>query len=170
MTAIRWTLPQDLLSRSIEIMRPAGRAGNEGLALWMGTGDDDSVVVTHVFGVHGSGFVTSPLYLRLSFRAIAQLSDLADQRGVYLVGQIHSHPGTLVDLSDLDRIQGFRVPDFLSVVCPHYAQRPQTTLDNCGVHVFDRGDYRRLTSMEARRRIRVETSTAQVVHCEVHSD
>jgi len=170
MTEICWTLSQDLLPKSIEIMRLDGRAGNEGLALWMGVGDDDSAVVTHVCNVHGSGFVTSPLYLRLSFRAIAQLTDLADQHGLYLIGQIHSHPGTFVDLSNLDRIQGFRVPGFLSVVCPHYAQRPETTLDDCGIHVFESGHYRRLDGIEVHRRIRVAATAAKVVHCEVHHD
>ena len=34
-----WTLPEDLLDVSVEVMRPNGRVGNEGLALWLGTAE-----------------------------------------------------------------------------------------------------------------------------------
>jgi hypothetical protein len=170
MNHVTWTLPNDLLAASIEIMRADGAVGNEGLALWLGTGDDDALSITHVVAVRGTGFVTSPLYLRLSFRAIAQLTDLAQRLGVYLVGQVHSHPGLLTDLSDLDREQGFRVPDFLSVVCPHYAQRPATKLEECGIHVFEGRGYRRLGNAESRQRIQIAPVRVARVECEVHHD
>lgn len=170
MSQVTWTLPNDLLPTSIEIMRPHGAEGNEGLALWLGTGEDDELSITHVVAVHGSGFVTSPLYLRLSFRAMAELTELTERLGVYLLGQVHSHPGRLIDLSDLDREQGFRVPDFLSVVCPHYAQRPDTTLSECGLHVYEGSGYRRLSHTESGRRIRLAPVRVARVACEVHHD
>src|ERR1700746_2968436 len=65
MSQVTWHLPQDLLRGSVEIMRPHGAQGNEGLALWYGNDDDARrVIVTHVIEVYGSGFVTTPLQMR----------------------------------------------------------------------------------------------------------
>lgn len=84
---------------------------------------------------------------------MTSLLDLADSLGRYLVGQIHSHPGRYIDLSDLDRAQGIRVPSYLSVVCPYYAQRETTVMSECGVNVFEEGEYRRIPHAEAERRL-----------------
>ena len=53
-----------------------------------------------------------------------------------------------------DRNFGIRVPYFLSLVAPDYAQRPDTRLEDCGVHVFEPGTgFRRLPPSEVARRI-----------------
>ncbi|MBI3528641.1 MAG: hypothetical protein HY067_11805 [Betaproteobacteria bacterium] len=171
MSDVKWTFPNDLLSTSIDMMRMPGASGNEGLALWLGRSDDDvSIFITHVIEVYGTGFSTSPLHLSLSRRAISELTDLADHLGAYLVGQIHSHPGRFIDLSELDRVQGFRVPDFLSVVCPNYAQYADTRIGDCGIHVFERGDFRRLSNAEAKNRILMSPVSVEKVYCEVNRD
>jgi hypothetical protein len=171
MSQVTWYLPQDLLCRSVEIMRPHGAQGNEGLALWLGTGDDaQRVNVTHVIEVYGSGFVTTPLQMRLSLRAMATLTSLADDLNRYLVGQIHSHPGDFTDLSDVDKEFGIRVPDYLSVVCPDYAQRSDITLSDCGLHMFGGAGYRRLSSAETSRRVVQTEQRVTIVRCEVNCD
>jgi hypothetical protein len=167
----KWALAIDLLPASIEFMRPLGAQGSEGLALWFGTMDAQHIAtVSHVVRPHGPGFLTSPLYLRLSMRAIGQLTDFADRSGLFLVGQIHSHPGTFVDLSDIDIRQGFRVQNFLSVVCPHYAQYPSTSWGECGVHVFDEGRYRRLAPSEVASRVYESATPVIRVDLEVQDD
>ncbi len=153
MNEMRWRLPHDLLERSIEIMRPHGASGNEGLALWLANGDGADVEITELVEVFGAGFRTTPLYLSLSLRAMATLTDLAERRGSFLVGQAHSHPERFVELSDLDKAHGIRVPNFLSVVCPFYAQRCISGLEECGIHVFENDRYRRLTPAEVAHRI-----------------
>ena len=153
MSELHWTVPRELLEASIEVMRPHGARGNEGLALWFGAGDERRVQFTHVVDIFGAGFRTTPLYMSLSWRAMAALTEFADQHRVFLAGQIHSHPGTFIDLSELDQVHGIRVPDYLSVVCPFYAQRALASLETCGVHVFDRNQYRRMKVDEVRRRI-----------------
>jgi proteasome lid subunit RPN8/RPN11 len=172
MSQVTWYLPDDLLRSSIEIMRPHGARGNEGLALWLGTSDDAAkqVTVTHAIEVYGPGFVTAPLHMRLSFRAMSTLTDLADRLGCYLVGQIHSHPANYIDLSDVDREFGIRVQDYLSLVCPHYAQRPDVLLSDCGLHAFEGTNYRRLSTAEASRRVIETSQRVSIVRCEVHHD
>lgn len=162
-----WTLPADLLDMSVQVMRPNGRLGNEGLALWLGMSDGSRVRVTHLLALHGDGFVASPLQLRLSWNAMARLTDLADELGTYLVGQIHSHPKWFVDLSDVDQEYGIRCQDYLSVVCPHYAQRAVSGLEECGVHLFDGGAYRRFDAAEVAQRIGFSDTSVKVVYVEV---
>lgn len=164
---LNWALPVGLLAASIEIMRPHGRLGNEGLALWLGRADGHQVHVTHVVAPHGPGFRASPFQLKLSWNAMARLTDLADELETYLVGQIHSHPGLFLDLSEVDVTYGVRCQDYLSLVCPHYAQRPVAAIAECGVHTFDRGNYRRLVATEVARRIVITPTLAKVVDLEV---
>lgn len=167
MRQIQWILPATLLSESLAIMRPHGAVGNEGLALWFGTADGFQAKVTHVVNVSGPGFRTSPLYMSLSLRAMVALTNLAEKFDTYLIGQIHSHPERLLDLSDLDKEHGIRSPDYLSLVCPHYAQRTLDGFDDCGVHVFESHRYRRMSPDEVSRRIIIRDAHVTTIRCEV---
>jgi hypothetical protein len=167
MSEIRWRLPHDLLERSIEIMRPHGIRGNEGLALWLAKGDGPEVEITELIEVFGAGFRTTPLYLSLSLRAMATLTDVASRRGSFLAGQAHSHPESFVELSELDKAHGIRVPNYLSVVCPDYAQRSLSGLEECGVHVFETDRYRRLPQAEIARRISFSGASVTLLRQEV---
>lgn len=152
-TEIRWHFAKDLLAKSLAVMRPKGELGNEGLALWLGSQDGKDVTVTHMISIVGRGIRSSPLQLRLSLASMEAVTNLADQIGCYLVGQIHSHPARMLDLSDVDKTYGIRIQGYLSLVCPHYAQLRTLAVADCGVHLFDRGAYRRLRPDEVRRRI-----------------
>jgi len=167
MTESRWYLPVDLLSASIDVMRPHGALGNEGLALWFGVDEGERVEISHVVDVSGPGFQTTPLYMSLSLGAMAALTDLAEQLDVALVGQIHSHPARFLDLSPVDQRQGIRSPNYLSAVCPYYAQRPVDRFDECGVHVFEDQRYRRMSGDEMSRRLVVHNLPVSVIHFEV---
>lgn len=171
MTLRRWLLPHDLLPSSVEAMRPLGARGREGLALWFGTLNEGGVAeVTHLVQPVGPGFESTALYLRLSMRAIGQLTDFAENLGVFLIGQIHSHPGNFVDLSELDIRQGFRFQDFLSIVCPQYAQRLDTRLSDCGAHTFDNGAYRRMARAEMEARLVISPRSTTALRMEVQDD
>ena len=161
MMSTQWTLPKDLISASVEVMKPHGMYGNEGLALWFGTENEAHITVTHMVELHGPGFRTSPLNLQISLAGMSALTELAQNLNAYLIGQIHSHPRNFIDLSEVDVVHGIRIPDYLSLVCPHYAQAPNTTLAQCGVHVFEAGTYRRLSAGEVSRRI---SSTSALVN------
>ena len=167
MSELNWLLPEDLLNKSIEIMRSHGALGNEGLALWLGKANGTVIQITHLVEVTGPGFKTSPLYMGLSMRAMAKLTDLADQLDRYLAGQIHSHPGTFIELSELDKAHGIRAPNYLSVVCPHYAQHPKTTLGECGIHVFEGHNYKRMSQAVSEQRIKISTANVSKCICEV---
>lgn len=162
-----WYLPKKLLSESIEIMRPHGQLGCEGLALWLGYEKNNDTYISHMIELYGPGFKTSPLHMSLSLSAMASLTKLAEQNNLFLAGQIHSHPGTFVDLSDIDKRMGIRIPNYLSLVCPHYAQIPSTTLSDCGVHIFVSNAYHKLTSNEAKGLIRLTDHDLTKIKLEV---
>lgn len=162
-----WDLPRDLIAQSVQVMRPYGAMGREGLALWFGDDRGNTVEITHLIVPHGPGLVTHPLHLSLSLRAIARLTGLAGRLDRYWAGQIHSHPDLDVRLSDVDKRMGVLVQDYLSMVCPHYAQYAVDGVRQCGVHMFDEGVYRQLGHDEVASRVRVSDRAVQVVEVEV---
>lgn len=161
-----WDVPTNLLSESVRTMAPDGVYGNEGIAFWLGTARDGIALVSHLVTLSDHWVVKRPDYLQISADGISHLMNLAEKLNVFLVGQIHSHPGTYVDLSDADRRYGFSTPYFLSVVGPHYAQNPQTSWQDCGIHVYERGSgFRRLNRYESDSRIRIQSEySATLVH------
>lgn len=167
MTIDSWLLPSDLISRSVKIMRPNGQHGCEGLALWLGRMAGSRAEVTHAVDIFGPGFRAAPLQLQLSPQAMVRLTDLSAELDLFLIGQIHSHPGLFLDLSIADCAYGIRRQNYLSLVCPYYAQRDITTPLQCGVHIFDGGSYRRLSNTEIMRRIEFSEQSTEVVRCEV---
>lgn len=167
MTNKIWDIPHDLLPKSVEHMRPYGARGNEGLALWFGDDVGNTVVITHLVVPYGPGLTTHPLHLSLSMRAMARITRLGDELDRYWAGQIHSHPGTMLDLSDVDKRMGIHVQNYLSLVCPYYAQSDTREVNECGVHAFDRGSYRRFPASEVIQRIVVSKRQAQLVPVEV---
>lgn len=162
-----YLIPENVLPASVEAMRPYGARGHEGLALWFGTADDDVSRVSHVVIPHGAGLFTHPLHLSLSMRAMARLTAFADQHDLVWLGQIHSHPKQMLWLSEVDVEMGVKVQDYLSVVCPFYAQRDTDAFDECGVHVFDGGGYRQMSVAEVERRVLLAPQPAEVVRLEV---
>ncbi len=156
----RWCVPSNLLPESIATMAPDGRIGNEGMVLWLGRLGNKEATITHLVTLPDRWITKRPDYLQVAPVALSALLDYADPHGVSLIGQIHSHPGTFVDLSLPDRRYGISAPYYLSVVAPHYAQRPNTTWNDCGIHQYipDLG-FRRLLSHEVRERITVLSHT-----------
>src|SRR5205814_4489615 len=98
---------------------------------------------------------------------MAALTDLAERLGVFLAGQIHSHPARFVELSELDKVHGIRVPNYLSVVCPFYAQRNLASLVECSIHEFENDRYRRLEPNEVAARLSFSPPPVTPLHQEV---
>lgn len=164
---ITWVIPRTLLQASVEAMRPYGIKGHEGLALWFGREEAGEVTITHLVIPHGPGLITHPLHLSLSMRAMSRITKLTGEVDRYWAGQIHSHPGQMLDLSEVDRSMGVLVQDYLSLVCPYYAQRDVPDLRHYGVHVYDSGRYKRLSNEEVNARIKVSEHALEVVRVQV---
>jgi hypothetical protein len=152
-----WRVPASAFAASLREMARDGVRGDEGVALWLGRRGGGRAEVTHVVALRGPGVIKKPDQVVIHPGLVNEVTDLAIELGVVLVGQIHSHGvdyGT--DLSDADRAYGIAVPYYLSLVAPDFALRPQTRLEDCGVYVFEPGrGFRRLSVAEAGERVQV---------------
>ncbi len=150
-----WSIPESALLDSLNEMARDGIAGREGITLWLGRRIKGLAEVTHLVALRGPGVIKRPDFLRIKPWLVNEVSDVAIELGIALVGQIHSHgPGYGTDLSIVDRHFGITVPYYLSLVAPDYATRPSMRLGDCGVHVFEPSfGYRRLAPAEAEERI-----------------
>lgn len=152
-----WILPRLALEASMREMAIDGGLGREGVALWLGKRDGSLAQISQVVILRGPGVVKRRDLLEISADLLNDVTDVAIELGVMLVGQIHSHgPEFGTNLSRTDRLYGIMVPDYLSVVAPDFALRPNTMIGECGVHLFVSGSgYRRLSANEIDRRIRI---------------
>jgi hypothetical protein len=157
-----WTLPRTALAVSFEEMAADGVFDREGICLWGGrrhsssTGDAADVDVTHVIKLRGDGILRRRDFIGISSALFNDITDaLADiGDGVYLVGQIHSHPPySSVDLSPTDIKYGIAAPQFLSVVAPRFGMDAVPSVGTCGVHISEPPRWRRLSEAEAGDRV-----------------
>jgi hypothetical protein len=152
----RWRVPRNLLSASIADMAEDGLRGCEGIVLWLGAIADRVASITHMVGPRGPLIEKHPQYLRIHPDLFNELAIYAERLDAVLIGQIHSHPATFVNLSRTDLKYGVTTPYYLSVVAPHYAQDPDSGWNDCGVHVYgpQRG-FQRLANSEVKKRFEV---------------
>jgi hypothetical protein len=76
--------------------------------------------------------------------------------GLTLIGQVHSHPGDWVDHSDGDDTGALVwFQGYWSLVVPAFARRGLLSLTGCGIHLFDRERFARLTEPAVAARVRV---------------
>ena len=167
-----WTLPRAAIAASFDEMAADGELEREGICLWGGrrrlpdsTGNV-GVDVTHVILLRGDGVVRhqgfigiSPILFNDVTDALAGIGD-----GVYIVGQIHSHPPYCsVDLSPTDVKYGIATPQFLSIVAPRFGMDPRPTVASCGVHVFETPRWRRLSDVETSERCVLSDGVVETV-------
>jgi hypothetical protein len=137
-----------VIERTLAVLSESGQAGapHEGVVYWAGLRVPGRQIVTTCVApaaktTYGS-FDTSSA---ANARVVMYLAGA----GLELLGQVHSHPGNLVDHSMGDDERAFMPYEgFLSVVVPDYARQGMLPLRKCGVHVFERGEFRRLTDSE----------------------
>lgn len=152
-----WQISEAAFEDSLKEMALDGADGNEGIMLWLGHRRDGQAEITHLVALRGSGIIKEPDFLQVEPSLLNDVTDLAIELGVSLVGQIHSHgPGYPTDLSLTDRRYGIIVPYYLSVVAPDYGMRYETRIFDCGVHIYEPNlGYCRLSQSEVAQRIQV---------------
>lgn len=150
----QWVLPDFAWDQSIADMALDGRVPREGVAMWLGSHDGSVAHVRQVVLLRGPGVTKRPYQLAISDELMNDVTDAAIERGLSLVGQIHSHaPDAGTDLSWPDRHLGLCSPGYLSLVAPDFALRPVIRLEDCGVHIYEREiGWRRLLHQEIGRR------------------
>lgn len=153
-TAAIWVC-EAVVGHTVDVLRRNGspKQPHEGVAYWAGRRSGSDVFVTTCIApaartTYGS-FDTSS---HTNARVIMYLADA----GLELIGQVHSHPGASVDHSRGDDKRALMPYEgFLSIVVPHYARRGMRPLTTCGVHLFEKSRFRRLTDSEIETRFRI---------------
>lgn len=161
----QWHIPEQALRASMDEMAIDGVLGHEGVAMWLGRYEGRSAIVTHVAALRGPGVRKAPDQLLIGPDVINDLTDAAIEHGVVLIGQIHSHgPLYGTHLSLTDKKYGIAVPGYLSAVAPDYAMRPDTRIEDCGIHIFEKGvGWRRLPLREIEQRIIITQGAATTI-------
>lgn len=143
-----------VLRTTVDVVRSysAWWRSREGVAYWLGTDDGITVRVAMVVAPVAD---TGPRHFRVSAEENARVIGLAHDHGLIVVGQIHSHPGSRTTHSAGDDEDAFMPSEGMySLVVPYYA-RGAPPLASWGVHRFENGSYRRLTSRELDQRVHV---------------
>lgn len=88
---------------------------NEGGGFLLGTRDDSGYHVVEVVAVANT-FATEEQYHRYAMRpeSWAQMEDIADERGLALIGYYHSHPDSASTPSEYDRVHA--LPHFVYII------------------------------------------------------
>jgi hypothetical protein len=144
-----------VIEHTVSVLRSSGSPDelHEGVVYWAGRRFGSDTVVTTCIApaartTEGS-FETSA---QTNARAILYLGKV----GLELIAQVHSHPGKFVDHSRGDDQRALMPYEgFLSVVVPLYGRYGVLPLTTCGVHVFERGRFRRLENSEVEESFRV---------------
>lgn len=146
----KWLVPERLLDESLTEMRLDGQNGDEGICLWLGARNkqDSTATISHLVRLRGSGVRKSPANIQIEPQVMREVHHVAQDLGLILVGQIHSHGRYYgIDLSDVDIKYGVSVPYYLSVVAPDYAMTSNTRWEDCGTHIYFPGTgYARVNS------------------------
>jgi proteasome lid subunit RPN8/RPN11 len=145
-----WTLPEFVWRQSLDDMAIDGAKGCEGVALWFGAIEGETAAIRQCILLRGPGVLKRPNQLAIDAALMNKVTMAAIERGLILVGQIHSHgPFATTDLSYPDRYLGITEPGYLSLVAPDFALRPDTGLSDCGIHLHEgESGWRRLSTGE----------------------
>lgn len=152
-----WVVPLQGWRLAFDEMAQDGRLGNEGTCLWVGSRHGKTAIITDVVVLRGEGIRKHPELITISDDLMHKLANKIAGSARCVIGQIHSHGiGSSTALSQTDQQYTMRVPGFLSIVAPDYAQR-LVDPEYCGVHVFESGlGFRRMDRREARCKLRLD--------------
>jgi hypothetical protein len=129
------------------------RTAHEGVAYWAGQRVAGGVVLTTCIAPAAT---TTRGSFETSARANAEVIAYLGSAKLELIAQVHSHPGDFVGHSDGDDRRALMPYEgYLSVVVPHYGREGMRPLTKCGVHIFERSKFRRLSEDEIDSRFRV---------------
>jgi hypothetical protein len=155
-----WRIPKVAIPDARAEMALDGREGNEGIVLFLGRDRGTAAEVTHLVKLRGPGVERNPVQIRITAALLNEVTDVAIENNVRLIGQVHSHgPGYSLGLSATDRLYGIKATYYLSLVAPDYGMS-RVPIQRWGVHVFmENQGYVRLGVREVKRRIQIVPGT-----------
>lgn len=126
-----------LWSATWEGLRARSAGVRESACVWLGTRSNEiEQAVEIVFMDDLPGVIALPRYHRTSREAVLAMLQHARARGLKIVCDIHTHPRTWVDLSEIDQEHPieYRV-GLIALVLPDYGQGA-VAIDRVGIHEY----------------------------------
>jgi proteasome lid subunit RPN8/RPN11 len=134
------------------------QGAQETACVWLGNQDGEREIATEIVFLDDlPGTVGRRLQHRTSREAVRILIDRARELGLTIVGDVHTHPGQWVDLSEVDRAHPieYRI-GLLALVFPSFAQG-SPWLDGVGVHEYlGSGQWTRFEGDDVASRLQLE--------------
>jgi len=139
-------------------LQQRSQGSQETACVWLGDQDAERETATEVVFLDDlPGTVGRRLHHRTSREAVRILIDRARELGLTIVGDVHTHPGPWVDLSEVDRAHPieYRI-GLLALVFPTFAEGPPR-LDGVGVHEYlGSGEWRTFEGEDVASRLSLE--------------
>jgi len=155
---LEYVIAQEVIDFTVGVLREYGdrRPPAEGVVYWAGRRRGNQwyicAAVAPVVEASRYGFQTG---YGTNGRFVSFLCD----NDLQYVSQVHSHPSVWVDHSVVDDQEtAFRTEGLVSIVVPSFGRNGIFPMKQCGVHVFLKGRFKRLTNKYVVRRFRLEES------------
>jgi hypothetical protein len=125
------------------------KSAHEGIVYWAGKATNSVWIITTSIAPKAE---TTWGSFATSAASNAKVITFLATNGLELLAQVHSHPGSRVDHSDGDD-HGALMPyeNYLSLIVPNYAKDGILPLTRCGIHRFNNGQFKRLTTTEIKK-------------------
>ncbi len=121
----RFTLTEDVIGGTVNVLRDVGADGCEAFVLWGGVFDNDDDTVLHfktaIRPWQQPENTENGLLVTVPSKALFSVNKLLHQRGEILSAQVHSHPGRAYHSSTDDAFPLVTLAGALSVVVPDFA-------------------------------------------------
>lgn len=149
-------VPSDVMSGGYQFMRAAGKAGLEGMVLWLGTSVDETFTVKELFIPEQRGLRTADgVCAIVGERELRRLNVYLYQNSLELVAQIHTHPGHAYHSTTDDQYAIATTIGSYSIVVPNFA-KVDYPLAQCAVYRLSAtGDWTEVDESAAPNRITV---------------
>jgi hypothetical protein len=155
-------VPEVVADRTAHLIASYGKPGepHEGITYWAGVPSEKNWVVTTVLAPNAT--TTSGSYRTSAVdnaKVIARVNGLR----LHILAQLHGHPGEWVGHSEGDNRGAFMPYEgFYSIVVPWYGHNGLLPLQQCGVHRYENGKFRRLTDTTLQRQFVVVPSSVDL--------
>ena len=133
----------------------------EGLVYWAGIIDGEkyfiNAAITPKTEASRYGILTT-------HDANASFVDFISDNDLVYIAQVHSHPSTWVDHSEVDNEEtAFRSEGLISIVVPCFSENGMLPLKQCGIHRYFIDGFKRLTIKYVQKHFKILTKSDNVI-------
>jgi hypothetical protein len=161
---IQYLITKEVIDYTVQILQEYGRGKDaaEGVVYWAGSVNGD---VRNITAAIAPKTDSSRYGINTSNESNAKFVEFICDYDLEYIAQVHSHPGTWVDHSEVDNEEtAFRSEGLVSIVVPSFGENGMSPLFMCGIHRFSNGKFIRLNNKYIKKHFLVNTSNKNTSH------